>query len=178
MPADNQIVLKKSISGSPDQEAVYQSIKKVMASHGYSLDSHTDDQLAFSAPPLNSTKRDSPLRAASNIQFTCRQSQIKVIANLNGLDRIRNLLIWLPIGLFLLFLTGLVVGGYFAGRGTDHGFGVPFASGWNWVWYSLMISFAPIAPWIFLSPYILMRSKWRCELELKHALSSIVASSY
>ena len=178
MPAEPTIVIKKTLSSRVTPESFGESAKEIMTSYGFILEDNSGNKWTFSPPPTKSVKKGSPLRGVSNLKFICTRSDIEVVAELDRLKNIRNLLIWLPIVLFALFLTGLLSIGYFAGRGTEHGFGVDFAKGWTWSWYSLIISFAPVSPWIFLGPYLMKRTKWKYEMFLKRTLSSVVASSY
>lgn len=111
------------------------------------------DRLEFRAiPGLNST-RQNPLLGASKIYLALDGHQLRLDAELGGVDSMRRFLMRFPfllgLGLGLFFGIG---GGFMFGRQFGVGFGVPWAQGWTWMFFSIGVAMLPVAPWLFLSP--------------------------
>lgn len=171
---NNLFKMTKSLSREQDPEAVLQRATDQLRVLGFKKESGSGTRASFSSPGMNSTRQD-PLRGAREIRIDCRKSSIKLEADLGGLGKLRNLLIWLPAGLGSFFLLSLLGVGVIVGKYSGIPYGASFASGWHWVGFSLLIGLAPVFPWVILSPMMIYKMKWKSEAGLKKFLLSLAA---
>jgi hypothetical protein len=125
-----------------------------LTNNGFAITDRQRDSVSLSGPGLNST-RQNPLLGASQIELSIRGNELKVNAQLGGVDSMQRFLMRFPfllgMGLGLMFC---VVGGFTFGQLFGVRFGVPWAPGWKWILISMGIGLLPVIPWLVLSPLI------------------------
>ena len=121
---------------------------------GFAINSRDEHIAMLTGPGLNSTNQN-PLLGASQICLALDGDQLRLDAQLGGVDSMRRFLMRFPfllgLGLGLFFGIG---GGFMFGRQFGVGFGVPWAQGWTWMLFSIGIAMLPVAPWLLLSPIL------------------------
>jgi hypothetical protein len=131
---------------------VLQAALAILTNNGFSIVDRDDHSASLDGPGLNST-RQNPLLGASKIHLELQGQQLRLDAELGGVDSMRRFLMRFPfllgIGLGLLFG---VIGGLVFGRQFGVGFGVPWAQGWTWMLIAFGGALLPVTPWLFLSP--------------------------
>ncbi len=138
------------ISFQGDAEAALETAKTALLGQGFEIVRYSQDELAVRGSGMNST-REPPIRGASELAITVRQSEIELHARLGGVARMKAFLYLFPLGMAVMFLVG---------------FGLAFGSRLWWA-YPL-----PLAPWLVLSPVL---ARW-VENRTKRALDGLLRS--
>jgi hypothetical protein len=152
---------------------VLQASLITLTNNGFAIVNRNEDSADLTGPGLNSTKQN-PLLGASRIRLKLQGQQLRLDAELGGVDSMRRFLLRFPLilglGLGLLFA---VIGGLTFGRQFGIGFGMPWAPGWTWLLVAFGAAMLPISPWLFLSPLISNMIQKRTE----NALVTLVQNS-
>ena len=136
------------------EEDVLQAAVLILTTNGFAIINRDENSASLVGPGLNSTKQN-PLLGASKIHLELDRQQLRLEAELGGVDSMRKFLMRFPfmLGLGLGLLFG-VFGGFAFGQQFGVGFGVPWAQGWAWMLVAIGGAMLPVTPWLFLSPLI------------------------
>lgn len=152
---------------------ILQAALTVLTNNGFAIVNRDELTASLKGPGLNST-RQNPLLGASAIRLALEGNQLRLDADLGGVDSMRRFLMRFPfllgLGLGLFFGVG---GGLMFGQLFGVGFGVPWAQGWAWMLLALGFAMLPVSPWLVLSPMI---SKW-IRTRTQHALQTLVRNA-
>lgn len=142
----------------------------ILAKNGFTIISRDSETAHLIGPGLHSTKQN-PLLGASSIHLRLEKQQLRLDAELGGVDSMRRFLYRFPLRLGLgLGLSFGILGGLGFGRQFGVGFGVPWAQGWAWFFLALAGGLLPVAPWLVLSPLLSRLIQTRTQ----NALTSLV----
>lgn len=148
------------------QQALSRAIL-VLETVGFRIVSCDERNAELQGPGLNSTKQN-PLLGATMIHLRCTERTIRLTAKLGGVATMQRFLTWFPwiLGLSLGTIFALA-GGIGFGRAAGIPFGVPWAQGFNWILAAYAMALLPVAPWLFLSPWLIrvIRNRTRVALE-------------
>jgi len=144
-------------------EDVLQAALTTLTNNGFAIVNRDEKSADLTGPGLNSM-RQHPLLGASKIHLELQGQQLRLNAELGGVDSMRRFLMRFPfiLGLALGLLFG-VVGGFTFGRQFGVGFGVPWAQGWTWLLVAVGGAMLPVSPWLFLSPLMSRRIRTRTQ---------------
>lgn len=140
-----------AMKAGPSDDVVHAALL-TLANNGFAIVNRDENSADLTGPGLTST-RQNPLLGASKIHLELHGQQLRLDAELGGVDSMRRFLMRFPLvlGLGLGLFFG-VCGGLLFGRQFGVGFGVPWAQGWMWLLVSLGFALLPVSPWLFLSP--------------------------
>ena len=152
---------------------VLQAALVTLTNNGFAIVNRDENSADLTGPGLNST-RQNPLLGASRIHLLLQGQQLRLDAELGGVDSMRRFLMRFPfiLGLALGLLFG-VVGGFTFGRQFGVGFGVPWAQGWTWLLVAIGGAMLPVSPWLFLSPMMSNMIRTRTQ----NALATLVQNA-
>ena len=121
---------------------------------GFAINSRDEHIAMLTGPGLNSTNQN-PLLGASQICLALDGDQLRLDAQLGGVDSMRRFIMRFP---FVLGLGGgvffCVFSGFLFGAQFGVGFGVPWAQGLTWMLFVMGIATLSVSPWLLLSPMI------------------------
>jgi hypothetical protein len=124
---------------------------------GFRIVSQEQYSRCFEGPGMQSTKQN-PILGASTIRLSWKEQKLVLDAELKGLERMRQFLLFFPPGLALFFV--MLFGILFHTRG----FG-----------FVVLLSIAPLLPWLVLSPLLIKMTKTRTLQALDTLLNNIAA---
>ncbi len=143
-------VTSARITGTND--AVLQTALMVLTGQGFAIKDRSALSADLTGPGLNST-RQNPLLGASKIHLEIADQELRLAAELGGVETMHRFLKYFPIllglGLGVVFAVG---GGFLFGQQFGVGFGVPWVQGWRWLVMAFAGALLPVSPWLFLSP--------------------------
>lgn len=144
-----------------------------LTNNGFAIVDHDRTSANLTGPGLNSTKQN-PLLGASKIHLELRDQQLRLDAELGGVDSMRRFLMRFPflLGLGLGLFFG-VIGGITFGQQFGVGFGVPWAQGITWMLFATGAAMLPVSPWLVLSPMMSKMIRTRTQ----NALTTLVANA-
>jgi hypothetical protein len=144
-----------------------------LVSNGFAIMHRDKFSANLTGPGLNSTKQN-PLLGATNICLELRDQQLRLEAELGGVDSMQRFLTRFPLvlGLGLGLFFG-VFGGILFGRQFGVGFGVPWAQGATWMLVAIGGALLPVAPWLVLSPMISRMIRMRTQ----NALTTLITNA-
>jgi len=131
----------------------------VLVSNGFKLVRQDGDTIEFEGDGMHSTKQ-SPVLGASRIRIAVDGRQARLSAMFGGVRRMQRMMIFLPLGLGI-FLTVLFLALF-------HEMGIGLV---------LLISLAPVAPWLVLTPLLNRWIRRRTEAALDTLLSNLVLAA-
>ncbi len=149
-----------------------QSALAILTINGFAIVGRNTYSADLTGPGLNST-RQNPLLGATRIHLELQGQQLRLEAELGGVDSMRRFLMRFPflLGLGLGLLFG-VVGGFAFGQQFG-GFGVPWAQGLTWMIVAIGAAMLPVTPWLLISPLMCRMLRTRTE----NALTTLVQNS-
>jgi hypothetical protein len=152
---------------------VLQAALTTLTNNGFAIVNRDKNSVDLTGPGLNSTKQN-PLLGASAIHLELQGQQLRLDAELGGVDSMQRFLMRFPfmLGLGLGLFFG-VVGGVALGRQFGVGFGVPWAQGLTWMFFAIGIAILPVTPWVFLSPMMSKMIRTRTQ----NALTTLVINA-
>lgn len=146
----------------------------VLEAAGFKILSCDRQRAHLRGPGLNSTKQN-PLLGATDIQVYRDNDHIKLQATLGGVATMEHFLKWFPLALGLgLGTLFSLVGGIGFGQAFGIPFGVPWAQGIQWLLVAYTLAFLPIAPWFFISPWMIRMIRTRTQQALQSLLHNAV----
>ena len=152
---------------------VLQSALITLTNNGFAIVNRDANSAELTGPGLNSTKQN-PLLGASRIRLKREGEELRLDAELGGVDSMRRFLMRFPLILGVAFgLLFGVVGGFAFGRQFGVGFGVPWAQGWKWLLVAIGGAVLPLSPWLFLSPMMSNMIRTRTQ----NALATLVRNA-
>jgi hypothetical protein len=145
----------------------------ILTNNGFAIVSRDKNSANLTGPGLNST-RQNPLLGASAIHLEIHDQQLRLDAELGGVDSMRRFLMRFPfmLGLGLGLFFG-IFGGIVFGQQFGVGFGVPWAQGMTWIVLAICVAMLPVAPWLFLSPMMSQMIQRRTQ----NALTTLVTNA-
>lgn len=162
-----------SASTTSRNDNALQAALAILTINGFTIVGRDTYSADLTGPGLNST-RQNPLLGASRIHLELSGQQLRLEAELGGVDSMRRFMMRFPflLGLSLGLLFG-VVGGVAFGQQFG-GFGVPWAQGWTWMIVAIGGAMLPVTPWLLISPVMSKMIRTRTE----NALTTLVQNSY
>ena len=161
---------------SPSSE-VLRAALTTLTNNGFAIENCDDRSASLTGPGMRST-RQNPLLGASKIHLAIDGNQLRLDAELGGVDSMRRFLMRFPflLGLGLGLLFG-VFGGLMFGQQFGVGFGVPWAQGWKWLLFAFGVSMLPVLPWLVISPMMSHMIRNSSETALTNLLKNAVQIS-
>ena len=152
---------------------VLQAALATLTNNGFAIVNCDKNSANLTGPRLNSTKQN-PLLGATAIHLELHGQQLRLEAELGGVDAMRRFLMRFPfmLGLGLGLFFG-VAGGVVFGRQFGVGFGVPWAQGLTWMLLAIGAAMLPVTPWLFLSPMMSKMIRTRTQ----NALTTLVTNA-
>jgi hypothetical protein len=153
---------------------VLQRAIATLTNNGFAIITLDENSASLTGPGLNST-RQNPLLGASKVHLELCGQQLRLDAELGGVDSMRRFLMRFPLMLGLglgLFFGG--VGGIVFGRQFGVGFGVPWAQGLTWMLLAICGAMLPVSPWLLLSPMMSNMVRNRTQSALTTLVSNAV----
>lgn len=140
----------------------------LLGQNGFVVVDRDETRLEMDGPGLQSTKQN-PLLGASHVWIDRDEGALRLEAELGGVDAMRRLLVYLPLGLavFFVLLFG-VIGGVVWGAGIG-------AVGWQWLLRITPVAVLPLAPWLVISPLMMRWIRGRTECALDGLLANVAA---
>ena len=133
--------------------------RTVFMGQGFQIVANNDYELRVTGPGINSTK-ENPLKGVSEASIIVRSSTIEIKAMLGGVQKMKNFLRLLPLGLALFFL--ILFG----------------ALAWSlpelrqaWIF---LIPLLALSPWLFLAPLMTRMIEKRTKQAVDTLLNNMV----
>jgi hypothetical protein len=153
---------------------VLQTAIATLTNNGFAIVNREKNSANLTGPGLHSTKQN-PLLGASAIHLELHGQQLRLDAELGGVDSMQRFLMRFPfmLGLGLGLFFG-VVGGVVFCRQFGVGFGVPWAQGLTWMLLAVGVAMLPVSPWLFLSPMMSKMTRTRTQNALTTFVNNAV----
>lgn len=145
------------LDGSPD--AAILSVLTTLTNNGFQIRKRGDRSASLSGPGLNSTKQN-PLLGASEVGVIVEGDQIRLDAELGGMERMQRFVTRFPFllsfGLALFFIALLAIYSLVLpiGFGPAGRFGPAAGIGWSSCLSIIALVMLPALPWIVISPWM------------------------
>jgi hypothetical protein len=152
---------------------ILQAALTVLTNNGFTIVNRDEFTAHLTGPGLNSTKQN-PLLGASRIHLALAGNQMRLDAELGGVETMRRFLMTFPflLGLGLGLLFAILMG--FFGQQSGDGLGGSSAEGWTWILMVFGYTMIPVAPWLVLSPLIVKRIRTRTQQALDALLTNAI----
>lgn len=144
----------------------------ILTNNGFTITDRDERSAHLVGPGLHSTKQN-PLLGASRIHLEMHDQQLRLQAELGGVNALRRFIIRFPLLLGLALGVMFALGVWMLGQPFPMGFGVPGAKEWKWFALAMAGGVLPVTPWLFLGPMIASIVRTRTE----KALTSLVENA-
>ena len=144
----------------------------VLTRNGFAIKQKHDHRIVFTGPGMTSTKQN-PLLGASKLDVEVFGKDLKLTAELGGVQRMSRFVRWFPLILCLFLATVFLVVGLFTGLPFFNQPNQNNAGGFNWMIAIFAMCMLPALPWLFIAPIMI---RWIRE-KTNRALETLVKNA-